>query len=151
MNDNDPRGIKDRSEARGESFFQRFHGWRLSLSLDGESIAKGVIVAVLLIFFSLLETTLFTKFRPFGVTPDLILPLVVAVAIFEREKWGAVFGVIAAFVIESIGGSALTILPILYMPVGYVIGIISVHYFRDSFATRALYALSHLSCAPFSL
>lgn len=143
MNDNTPRG---------ESFFQRFHGWRLSLTIDGESIAKAAIIAALLVFFSLLETTLFTTFHPFGVTPDLILPLVVAAAVFEREKWGAVFGVIAAFVIESLGGSTLTILPILYMPVGYVIGILSVHYFRDCFATRALYtAVTSLLRAVFTM
>ncbi len=122
-----------------ENIFERFRGWRLSMTIDAESVVKGIVIALLLVFFALLETTLFTRFRPFGAVPDLILPLVVAVAMSEREKWGAVFGLIAAFVIESLGGSSLTILPLLYMPTGYIIGILSVHYFRDSAATRALY------------
>ena len=59
----------------------------------------------------------------------------------EKERWGAVFGVIAAFVIESLGGSTVTLLPLLYMPVGYFCGILTTHYFRDAFSVRGLYTL----------
>ena len=122
-------------------FIEKLRGWRLGISLDGESILKSLICAFLLVFFSLLQTTIFTKFKPFGAVPDFILPLTVAVAMTEREKWGAVFGLAGAFVIESLGGSTFTILPILYMLSGYVCGILTVNYFRDSVATRALFTL----------
>ncbi|MBE6542321.1 MAG: hypothetical protein E7672_07735 [Ruminococcaceae bacterium] len=134
MNDN-------QSPRKNENIFEKFRGWRLNMSIDSEALIKGIVIGILLVFFSLLETTLFTRFKPFGAVPDLILPLVIAVAMSEREKWGAIFGVVAAFVIESLGGSSLTLLPILYMPVGYIVGILNVHYFRDSFATRALYTV----------
>jgi len=124
-----------------DSFTEKVRGWRLGLSLDGESLAKGGVCALLLIFFALLQTTLFTRFRPFGAVPDLILPLVAAIGMTEKEKWGAVFGVIAAFVIESLGGSTVTLLPILYMPVGYFCGILTTYYFRDAFLVRGLYTL----------
>lgn len=124
-----------------ESLRERLHGWRLGFSLDGEKIAKGFICTLLLIIFSLTQTTLFTRFRPFGAVPDLILPLTVAVAMVLREKWGAVFGLISAFVIESLGGSSFTVLPILYMLTGYIVGLCSVYYFRDSLAVRILYTL----------
>lgn len=114
----------------------------LGISIDSEILLKCIVCGVLLILFSLLQTTLFTRFRPFGAVPDLILPLVVAVAISEREKFGAIFGIIAAVVIESLGGSAFSILTILYMPVGYIVGALSVHYFRDSAAVRTLYTVS---------
>ena len=58
-----------------------------------------------------------------------------------REKWGAVFGLISAFIIESLGGSSFTILPILYMLTGYIVGICSIYYFRDSVAVRIIYTL----------
>ena len=70
----------------------------------------------------------------------------------EREKWGAVCGLAGAFVIESLGGSPLTLLPLLYMPAGYVCGLLTVHNFRDSAAVRALYtAVSSAGRAVFTL
>ncbi|MBQ8185980.1 MAG: hypothetical protein IJ037_03815 [Clostridia bacterium] len=124
-----------------DSLPEKLRGWRLGLSLDGENLAKGGVCALLLVFFALLQTTLFTRFKPFGAVPDLILPLVIAVSMTEKEKWGAVFGVIAAFVIESLGGSTVTLLPILYMLAGYVCGICTTYYFRDAFAVRGMYTL----------
>lgn len=125
-----------------QSLAEKLRGWRLDLSIDSEAILKGFVCAGLMIFFALLQTTLFTKFRPFGAVPDLILPLTVAVSMTEKERWGAVFGLVGAFVIESLGGSTFTILPILYMLTGYICGILTTHYFRDSAATRALYTLA---------
>ncbi len=135
-----------------ESFADRFRDWRLRLNMDGEGIAKGAVCALLIIFFSLVQTTLFTRFRPFGAVPDLILPLIIAISMTEREKWGAVCGLIGAFVIESLGGSPLTLLPLLYMPAAYVCGLLTVHNFRDSAAVRALYTVvSSAARAVFTL
>ncbi|MGN1347049.1 MAG: hypothetical protein ACI4V1_09695 [Eubacteriales bacterium] len=131
---------------------ERLREWRLGLSIDGESVTKGVVCGLLILFFSLVQTTLFTRFRPFGAVPDLVLPLVIAIAMTEREKWGSVCGLIGAFIIESLGGSRLTLLPLLYMPAGYLCGITTVYYFRDSFAVRALYTgVSSLARALFTL
>ncbi|MBQ7921344.1 MAG: hypothetical protein IJ325_02045 [Clostridia bacterium] len=124
-----------------ESFRQKLNGWFLGFSIEGESLLRGVIMIVLISLFALLQTTLMTRFRPFGAVPDLMLPLVVGIAMTAREKWGAVSGIIAAFVIESLGGASLTILPLLYMPVGYLCGILSIQYFRDCFAVRAMYTV----------
>lgn len=137
---------------KAESFADRFRDWRLRLNMDGEGIAKGAVCALLIIFFSLVQTTLFTRFRPFGAVPDLILPLIIAISMTEREKWGAVCGLAGAFVIESLGGSPLTLLPLLYMPAGYVCGLLTVHNFRDSAAVRALYTtVSSAGRAVFTL
>ncbi len=152
-----PRESTDREappprEPGSESLTDRVREWRLALNMDGEAIAKGAVCALLIAVFSLIQTTLFTRFRPFGAVPDLILPLVIAIAMTERERWGAVVGLIAAFVIESLGGSRLTLLPLLYMPSGYVCGLLTIHYFRDSIATRALYTgISSLARALFTL
>lgn len=139
-------------ELGSESLTDRLREWRLALNMDGEAIAKGAVCALLIALFSLIQTTLFTRFRPFGAVPDLILPLVIAVAMTERERWGAVVGLIAAFVIESLGGSRLTLLPLLYMPAGYVCGLLTIYYFRDSAAVRALYTvISSIARAFFTL
>lgn len=115
---------------------------RTRFMLDVESLLKGIVCAALIVFFALLQTTMFTRFHPFGIVPDLMLPLVVAISVTEREKWGAVCGIAAAFVIESLGGATVTILSLLYMPVGYICGILSVVRFRDSIAVRAVYTFA---------
>lgn len=126
---------------RRDSFWERIRGWRLGVTLEWGSILKGLVCAGMIVVLSLLQTTVFTKFKPFGAVPDLLLPLVVAISMTEREKWGAIVGIAAAFVVESIGGSTVTLLPLLYMPAGYICGILTVHYFRDSAAVRVVYTL----------
>ena len=133
--------VKENEINMRESFGDRFRDWRLGFSVEWDSIVKGIVCGVLVILFSLLQTTIFTKFRPFGALPALILSLVVAISMTERETWGAIVGVAAAFVIESLGGSSVTLLPLLYMPAGYICGILTVNYFRDSAAVRAVYTL----------
>ena len=107
--------------------------------IDTDILWRVLISAGLLIFFALLQTTVFARFRPFGAVPDLMLPLVIAIGMTEREKWGAVFGIAAAFVIESLGGAPVALLALLYMPAGYLAGILTIEMFRDSFAVRLLF------------
>ena len=80
-----PHQQNSRLPNKNDSLTEKVRGWRLGLSLDGESLAKGGVCAILLVFFALLQTTLFTRFRPFGAVPDLILPLVAAIGISEKR------------------------------------------------------------------
>lgn len=150
-----PYGKETERPHEGEprySFLEKLHGWRLGISIDGESVMKAVVCGLLIVFFALIQTTLFTKFRLFGVVPDLMLPLVIAISMTEHEKWGAICGIVAAFVIDSLGSTGLSILPILYMLCGYICGVLTVHYFRDSILVRGLYTLvSSGARAVFSL
>jgi len=126
-------------DKKPESFREKLRGWRLGISIEIEPIIRGLLCFLLIILFSLLQTTLFTRFRPFGAIPDLMLPLVTAIAMTTDEKWGAISGLAAAFVIESLGGATVTILALLYMPTGYICGLLSIYYFREGLAVRALY------------
>ncbi|MBR3415119.1 MAG: hypothetical protein IKH09_00265 [Clostridia bacterium] len=117
----------------------KFNSWRLSFSIDGQAIAKGVIIAVFIVLFSITQTTLLSRLRPFGAVPDLLLPLVVAVAMSEKEKWGAVVGLISAFVIDALGGVTVMLLPLLYVPVGIFCGLLTTYRFRDSIPVAALF------------
>lgn len=144
-NDNTPpirERIKENEINMRETLPEKFRGWRLGLSLQWESILKAVVCVVVICFIALLQTTLFSRFRLFGSVPDLMLSMVIAVAISEREKWGSVVGIIAALVIESLGEYNLSILPLFYMLVGYIVGILSVNYFRDSAVVRIVYTAS---------
>lgn len=115
----------------------------LSISIDSEDIFKACIIAGFMIFFALMQTTFFARFSPFGAIPDLMLAFCAAVAQSEGEKWGGVCGLIAAFVIQSLGGvSGLPhVLPLLYMPVGYVVGVLSGYYFSSSIPVKIMYII----------
>ena len=122
-----------------ESLRERLHGWFLGLQIEKEPLLRCLLLLSQIVFFALLQTTLFTRFRPFWAVPDLMLPLVIGIGMTAGERYGAVAGVLAAFTIESLGGAPLTILPLLYMPAGYVCGILTHQYFRDSVPVRAMF------------
>lgn len=139
-----PRPVMPEPEAPlkfREKLTNRFNTWRLSFSVNGEDVAKAAIFAFFIIFLSVTQTTLLARLRPFGATPDLLLPFVVAVGVSEREKWGGVIGLISAFVIDALGGVTVTLLPLLYVPVGIACGLLTTHRFRDSFSVIAVYTL----------
>lgn len=120
---------------------ERFNTWRLGISVDAETVLKAVVIGVLIVFFTLLQTTLFARFRLFGAIPDLMLPFVIAVGTLEKERWGAVCALIAAFFIDAAGGTQITLLPLLYVPAAFAVGILTTHRLRDSFPVAAAYTV----------
>ena len=111
------------------------------IHLDGFLIGKGLVCCGLILLLALLQTTLLARFRPFGAIPDLMLSAVIAIAMLEGEKWGCLIGLFAAFVIESLGGSEIQLLPLLYMPVGYFAPVVTELYFTDSAPVRFMYSV----------
>lgn len=111
------------------------------VTVDAEDIIKGLIAAGFIILVAMLQTTFFSRFRPFGAVPDIMLALVAGIAQSEGEKWGGACGLAGAFAVQALGGMPGTteLLPLLYMPVGYVIGILSGYYFSNSVPVRAMY------------
>ncbi len=103
---------------------------------------KIVFIAVLLLIFVLLQTTIFSRFRPFGAVPDLMLSLVIAVSMSEGERWGAGTALAAAFLLEALGSTGPTLLPILYVAAGCLCPLITDLYLTDSVPVRILYTVS---------
>ncbi len=120
---------------------EKFNGWRLGFSVDKVFLAKIVVIAVLLVLLVVVQTTVFTVFRPFGCVPDLMLPFIIVVATLEKERFGAVTALCAAYIIEAAGGTQITLLPLLYVPLAYAIGILATHNFRDSFPVALMYTV----------
>lgn len=52
--------------------------------------------------------------------PDLILCAVIALAYYEGERVSAVFGMLAGFALEGVGGVGVSLLPLFYMLLGCV-------------------------------
>ena len=119
----------------------KFRMWRLGITVNIDSVIKGLVIGGLIVVFAMLQTTVFSSLRPFGATPDLMLPLVIAVGIAEGERWGGVAGLAAAFIIDCLGSAGLTLLPLLYVPCGFVAGVLGTYYLRDSFVLRAIFTV----------
>ncbi len=115
-----------------------------NIFLAKERIICGVVTGAILIFLALLQTTLFSTIKPFGSVPDLMLSFTLALSVTEGRRWGAVWGIVAAIVIESLNVPSVYLLHLLYMFVGYFGGVICRHFLTESFAVRAVLAVSVL-------
>ena len=107
-------------------------------SVNGADVARAFIAAAIIIVLAPLQVTVMDRFRPFGAVPDLMLCLTVAIAFSEGERFGGICGLVSAVVIESLSGVGITLLPILYMTVGFFGGIIAKNMLGDTFYSRAL-------------
>lgn len=124
---------------------RRFIKKRLSalpyLLPEAETVWKIVFISVLLLIFVLLQTTVFSRFRPFGAVPDLMLSLVIAVSMSEGEKWGTGTALAGAFLLEALGSTGPTLLPVLYVAAGCFCPLITDLYLTDSVPVRILYTV----------
>ncbi len=109
-----------------------------NIFLSKERIICGVVTFLVMLFLALLQTTLFSRLKPFGSVPDLMLSFVLALSVTEGRRWGAVWGIVAAVFIESLNVPYLYLLSPLYMLTGYFGGVICRHYLAESFAVRAV-------------
>ena len=113
---------------------ERFEGLTIGLPFTAEQFVRGLICGALIVFFALLQTTFFARFKLFGTTPDLMFALTIAIAFSEGEKWGGICGLASAIVIDSLNGYGLTLLPIVYVASGVLCG----YLVRDFFSNTAL-------------
>ena len=132
---------------RGEKKFyhvvlDKLHMWHLGLAIDMDSIIKGLVIGALILFFSMLQATVFSALKPFGAVPDLMLPSVIAIGVTEGERWGGACGLASAFLIECLGSTGVTLLPLLYVPCGFIAGVLGTYYLRDSIVIRAIFTLA---------
>lgn len=100
-----------------------------------------VLVGLVLILSAILQVSLFSRFRLLGAVPDLMIVSVLCIAFFCGRYAGAVTGIAAGFLIESIGSSGISILPLCYFLSGYLVG----HYARASQKNYPVY-LIYLGC-----
>lgn len=108
------------------------------ISVDKRDIYRALICTGLVIFAALTETTFFGYFRPFGATPDLVLPLVIAIGMTEGGTWGGAFGIVGGLVINSLGSVGMTPTPLVFCLAGFFAGLLLEEYFSDMIAVRGL-------------
>lgn len=94
--------------------------------MTGKAVAKKIILyAVLLLILSLLQGSVFTYVKLFGVKP-LFLPLAaVAFGLFEGNLWGGLLGLAAGIFCDFIVGDTLVLFTVLLPVLGFVCGLLS--------------------------
>lgn len=105
-------------------------------------LRKSLVWGGMLFLAALLQTTLFARITPFGAVPDLMLPAVLAIAVFDGERVGAVAGIAAGIIIGALGGTGLNLLPLFYMLCAYLVGIWATVGLSANFPSFVVYILA---------
>ncbi len=108
-------------------------------------IAYTLTFACLIVLLSSMQVAFFGKLRPFGAVPDLMICTVLCIAYFSGQYAGAITGIAAGFLIESIGSQGISLLPVIYMVGGYIAG----YYAKNITQKRYVMYLFYLACALF--
>ena len=93
------------------------------ISQNRAKAAKYVITEVcLFLLVIVLQTTLLSRYRIFGVVPDVCFGTLILVSYFCGKETGAITGIAAGFAVEAIGSLGISLLPVFYLFCGYVCG-----------------------------
>lgn len=112
---------------------------RPRVRIDADAVIAVVLRVFLIVLFAVLQTTIFARFRLFDSTPDLVLAVVLAIAIKDKMVKGAAYGVLAGFIIDSIGAVGFAVQPLFLGAIGLVAGYFAEVRFSDNVAVRAIY------------
>ena len=85
-----------------------------------------ILVGILLLVSSVLQVSVLSRYRILGVVPDLMLCIVMCLGYFGGRQLGAICGIVAGVLIESMGSFGIILLPLFYLFCGYLTG----HYAR---------------------
>ena len=108
-------------------------------------VVFGVSLALLILGGAVLQTSVFGRLTYVGAVPDIMLSIVLCVAYFNGRHHGAITGLAAGALIETIASSGIVLLPFFYMVFGYVVG----HYARAVQPKRLIPYLFYLMVALF--
>lgn len=94
---------------------------------------KIIIFALFVFGCAVIQTSFFGATRFFRAAPDLLLAAVVGIAIYDGERSAAIAGIGAGFLCEALGGAGSWLMPVFYLLVGYVVGILCRIFLRKNF------------------
>ena len=88
----------------------------------GLTAARVLIYSAAAFLIVVLRTSSLGRIGLFGVKPQLGLALVCAAAYFCGSSMGAVCGTVTGVIVDALGGAGISILALLYMLFGYLVG-----------------------------
>ena len=85
-----------------------------NIRIDYRRMWRGIFCFLFVILFAVWQTTVCPRFRFFGAVPDITLGLLICLAVVEGEYLTAALAVTAGFVLESLGGGAISYMPVFF-------------------------------------
>lgn len=102
------------------------------------------VIGITLFLIAILQTSVLSRIKPFGATPDLMIATVTAISVLCGCHTGAITGIAAGFLIDALGSTGFSILPLIYFLIGYLIG-----YYTKVISAQGF--LSYLVCLVISV
>lgn len=115
---------------------------RFKVEVNRAVVIKSLVYGLYLVFVAALQTTVFTRFNFFGSVPDLMLTSVIVISMFEGERWGAAAGIFAGYIIDAVGSTGLSLMPLVYMLFGYICGVLTINFLTNSLPVWGLYMIA---------
>ncbi len=110
---------------------------------------KGIIWGIWLFLLALLQTSFFSVLRPFGAVPSTVLPAVIAIAVYDRERMGTVAGITGGFLADALGGVDISLSPVIYMLCGCLAALLVYSIFGRGFFAWLVFTLASLVISVF--
>lgn len=89
-------------------------------------ILRRIIIFGLVGFFlCIIQCSFFSKLKPFGATPDIVLGSILAISMLDGKKSAAVYAVGTGYFLDAIGATPPSLSPIFYLLAVAVLGFIS--------------------------
>lgn len=125
-----------------------------------QAVAKKSAFWCLVLFLcAVIQTSLLSRYRLFGAVPEIVLPTVVAIGIFDKERTGTIAGIMGGVIIDALGGGWLSLSPIVYMTCGCISALLSYSILRREFiswlsataVSLAIHSITSMICGLITL
>lgn len=100
-------------------------------SRTGVSVRRIVAYGAAVFLLSVFQSTVAARFGFLGTAPALLLALTCAAAYFDGEHTGEAVGLASGFLLDALGGSGISVLPLAYTLTGWFIGKMTVRFGHD--------------------
>lgn len=99
---------------------------------DVKQYVKRIIVIALVVYFSyLLQTSVFGRFRLGGVTPNILICVVSSYGFMKGRRHGIVVGFFAGLILDIFSGNIFGTYALIYMYIGFLNGLFKKQFFGD--------------------
>ena len=89
--------------------------------ISWQKLTKKSIVWFLWLFaVGLVQTCVLSRYQPFGVVPEILLPCVIAIAIHDGERSATICGIMGGLIIDSLGAGGFCASAVVYMLVAVI-------------------------------
>ncbi len=99
---------------------------------DFKQYLKRILIIALVIYFTfLLQTSVFSRYRLAGVTPNILVCVVATYGFMKGRKYGIVIGFCVGLLLDIFSGNLFGMYALLYMYIGLLNGLFKKQFFGD--------------------